>query len=74
MPPYKPVKFSIVKRKLESLGFSVISQKGSHIKFVKFTEEGIITTIVPNHREVSPGTMKSIIKQAMITPDEFYEA
>jgi predicted RNA binding protein YcfA (HicA-like mRNA interferase family) len=74
MPPFKPIKFSIIKRKLESLGFSVVSQKGSHIKFAKFTDRGIITAIVPNHREVSPGTIKSIIKQAMITADEFDDA
>ncbi|MFC2131301.1 type II toxin-antitoxin system HicA family toxin [Bacteroidota bacterium] len=74
MPPYKPIKFSIVKSKLEKLGFSIISQKGSHVKFAKATEEGIITTIVPKHREVSSGTIKSIIKQAMLTSDEFDEA
>jgi len=71
MPPFKPIKFSIVKRKLESLGFTIVSQKGSHIKFAKLTDEGIITAIVPNHREISPGTLKSIIKQAMITTDQF---
>ncbi|MFH1051362.1 MAG: type II toxin-antitoxin system HicA family toxin [bacterium] len=74
MPPFKPIKFSIVKRKLQSFGFTLVSQKGSHIKFAKFTDQGVITAIVPNHREVSPGTIKSIIKQAMLTSDEFDEA
>ena len=73
MPPFKPLKFSFVKKKLESLGFSIVSQKGSHIKFAKIIEEGIITAIVPNHKEVSPGTIKSIIKQAMLNPEDFYE-
>jgi predicted RNA binding protein YcfA (HicA-like mRNA interferase family) len=72
MPPFKPLPFREVKRRLESLGFTVVSQKGSHIKFAKFVEGGTITTVVPKHREVSPGTLKSIIKQAMISEEEFY--
>ncbi len=63
--------FREVRRKLEKLGFTIVSQKGSHIKFAKFVEGGTITTIVPKHREVSSGTLKSIIKQAMVTDEEF---
>jgi predicted RNA binding protein YcfA (HicA-like mRNA interferase family) len=72
MPPFKPLPFREVKRRLESLGFTIVSQKGSHIKFVKFVREGTITAIVPKHREVPPGILKSIIKQAMISEEEFY--
>lgn len=74
MPPFKPIKFNIVKRKLERLGFNIVSQKGSNIKFAKYTDKGIITAIVPNYREVSPSTLKSILKQAMVTNEEFDEA
>jgi len=56
MPPFKPIKFSIIRRKLERLGFELVSQKGNHIKFAKYTDKGVITAIVPNYREVSPGT------------------
>ena len=74
MPPFKPVPFREIKRKLESLGFSVVSQKGSHIKLFKQMPNGSVTAIVPNHKEVSPGTVKSILKQAMISYDEFDNA
>jgi predicted RNA binding protein YcfA (HicA-like mRNA interferase family) len=71
MPPFRPLPFREVKRRLEKLGFNIVSQKGSHIKFTKFVEGGTITAVVPKHREVSPGTLKSIIKQAMLTDEEF---
>ena len=74
MPPFKPFPFREVKRKLESLGFSIISQKGSHIKFIKYLPEGTITAIVPRHKEITPGLVKSIIKQAMIDYDTFDNA
>mgnify|MGYP003384894936 FL=1 len=31
----------------------------------------IRTAIVPNHREVAVGTLKSILRQAMLSQDEF---
>ena len=64
--PNNPLSFRDVKRKLESMGFGIISQKGSHIKFVKYIPGGTITAIVPHHKEISIGTLKSIIKQAML--------
>lgn len=74
MPPFKPIPFREVKRKLEVLGFTIISQKGSHIKFVKYVSDGTITAIVPRHKEISPGLVKSIVKQAMISYDDFENA
>lgn len=71
---FKPLSYRIVKRKLENLGFSIVSQKGSHIKFIKNTNDGIITTIVPFHSEISAGTLKSILKQGFISQDDFDEA
>ena len=55
---------------LNQFGFSVVSQKGSHIKLRK---EGAVikTVIVPNHYEVAKGTLQSIIEQAGITLEEF---
>jgi len=34
-----------------------VDQSGSHVKFVKYAEEGMYTTIVPRHREVAVGTL-----------------
>jgi predicted RNA binding protein YcfA (HicA-like mRNA interferase family) len=41
------------------------------VKFVKITEDGIRTAIVPQHQEVSVSTLRSILRQAGISPEEF---
>lgn len=69
----KPLPYRTVKRKLEVAGFEERPGRGSHRKFVKFTKEGVITAIVPQHREVAVGTLRSILRQAMLTPQEFEE-
>ena len=54
-------------------GFVQIRQKGSHIILKKKTTEGEIGTVVPNHKELADGTLRGILKQAQITPEEFLE-
>ncbi len=51
--------------------FSEISRRGSHVKFAKTASQGTRTVIVPDHREVAIGTLRSILRQAGLTPDEF---
>ncbi|MCZ8067467.1 MAG: type II toxin-antitoxin system HicA family toxin [Microcystis sp.] len=69
--PLKPLSYREIKRKLEAAGFEVISQKGSHVKFAKDTPEGKRTTIVPCYKEVTIGTIASILRQAGLRVDEF---
>lgn len=71
MAPLRPLPYRVVKRKLEAAGFEERPGRGSHRKFVKFTREGVITAVVPEHREIAIGTLRSIIRQAMLTPEEF---
>ena len=70
MPP-RPLPFREVKRKLEAVGFTEISQRGSHVKFAKQTDQGLRTAVVPRHREVAAGTLRSILRQAGLSWDEF---
>ena len=67
----KPLAFREVKRKLEAAGFLVVTQSGSHIKFAKTTAEGTRTATVPKHREVAAGTLRSILRQAGISAEDF---
>ena len=69
--PLKPLPFREVKRKLEINGFQEVSQKGSHVKFIKESANEIRTTIVPHHKEIALGTLRSILRQAGITIEEF---
>lgn len=52
-------------------GFVFVSQKGSHVKLHKITSQGIITTIVPMHRELARGTMRGIVRLAKIDYKDF---
>lgn len=67
----KPLPYRVVARKLRAAGFTQISQKGSHVKFALRTATGHRTVPVPRHREVAAGTLRKIIWQAGLTPDEF---
>ena len=58
-------------RALERSGFLQIRQQGSHVILKKQTAEGEIGCVVPLHRELAIGTLKSILKQAEIDLDEF---
>ena len=65
----KPQPFREVKRRLQAAGFVEAGQKGSHVKFVRHSEEGVDTTIVPKKSEIPVGTLRSILNQAHIDPD-----
>jgi predicted RNA binding protein YcfA (HicA-like mRNA interferase family) len=52
---------------LTKVGYEQVSQRGSH---VKLRRDGR-TVIVPLHRELAPGTLRSILRQASLTPAEF---
>jgi predicted RNA binding protein YcfA (HicA-like mRNA interferase family) len=61
-----------VARVFASLGWSVARQKGSHIIM---TKEGETATLsIPDHKEVSKGTLRSLIRAANLTVDEFAKA
>lgn len=53
--------------------FSLVSQKGSHIKLRKILEEETITVIVPNHTELALGTFRNILRQAKIDSKQFLQ-
>ncbi len=50
-------------------GWQIARQKGSHIILVK--EGSWATLSVPAHREVAPGTLRSLIRASGLTADEF---
>jgi len=58
-------------RAFEKLGWQVARQCGSHIIMVK---DGEMTTLsVPDHKEIAKGTLRSLIRAAGITVDEFIQ-
>ena len=64
MPKLKRLGNSDVIKILESFGFSVVSQKGIHIKLVRQRSDRREVLVVPNHKELKIGTLKAIFNQA----------
>ena len=56
---------------MEAAGFVETSRRGSHVKFTKQAPDRVWVTVVPDHREVAVGTLRSILRQAGITAEEF---
>lgn len=69
--PLKRLPYREVRRKLEAAGFAEVSSRGSHVKFARRTAAGMRTVIVPHHREVTVGTLRSILRQAGLSVEEF---
>lgn len=53
----------------EKIGYRKVSQKGSHIK-MKNNETGSVV-IIPDHKELDRWTLKTILKQAEISDQDF---
>lgn len=53
----------------EIFGWEISRQRGSHIIMTK--EGEIITLSIPNHKEVARGTLRSLIRSANLTVEEF---
>lgn len=56
----------------ESLGWTQARQSGSHIILVRTGHAATLS--VPDHKEVAKGTLRSLIRAAGITVDEFVAA
>lgn len=71
MSPRLPVASGAdVIRALGRAGFSEISQRGSHVKLRHADGR---TAIVPLHRELAPGTLRSVLRQAGLSADELVD-
>jgi predicted RNA binding protein YcfA (HicA-like mRNA interferase family) len=56
----------------EKLGWEFSRQSGSHMVLTKDGE--IASLSVPNHKEIAKGTLRSLIRAANLTVDEFVKA
>jgi predicted RNA binding protein YcfA (HicA-like mRNA interferase family) len=71
MPKTRRVSAQEAIRALERLGFVQVRQRGSHIVLKKITPAGEVGCVVPLHHELAIGTLKSILRQAQVDPEEF---
>ena len=65
MPKFRRLSGGEVVSILESFGFIVTGQRGSHMKLQRTVPgSGKQTLIVPNHRELDTGTCRALLRQA----------
>lgn len=55
---------------LRKLGYEIDHQTGSHI-ILRHASEPHRRLSVPDHKELAKGTLRALIRQAGITPDDF---
>jgi predicted RNA binding protein YcfA (HicA-like mRNA interferase family) len=73
MPKLSRVSGEEAVNALEKLGFTRVRQRGSHVVLKKESLEGSIGCVVPLHKELAIGTLRGILRQAQVNPDEFME-
>lgn len=64
------VKVRDVIRRLERDGWTLARTKGSHRQFKHPTKPGLVTVAGQLGRDVPPGTLKSIWRQAQLEDDD----
>jgi len=69
MPGLPKLNGRAVVKAFERDGWQLVRQKGSHMILVK--EGSIATLSVPNHRQIAPGTLRSLIRASGLTVEQF---
>jgi predicted RNA binding protein YcfA (HicA-like mRNA interferase family) len=73
MPPLPVLRAKEVLRALLSAGFYIHHQTGSHARLKSHTKPELRVTIPIHNKELPPKTLKSIIRQAAYSAEEFLE-
>ncbi|NBD73976.1 addiction module toxin, HicA family [Patescibacteria group bacterium] len=75
MPKLKTLSGDEVRDILTRFGFSVVSQRGSHLKLARESQVGRQVLTIPRHKELARGTLKAIYTQAsrFVSPDDLWE-
>lgn len=60
-----------VIKALSKADFEIVGRKGRHVRMKKKTPTKTYIVIVPLHPEIKKGTLKSILRQAGLTTQEF---
>ena len=63
--------YTKIIRALQRDGWTVVRQRGSHIRLQKREGDEILKLTVPAHRPVKRSTLAHILKQARIDTDRF---
>lgn len=68
LPALKP---KDVVKTLGKFGFEIKRQTGSHVRLIH--PDGRATTVAFHKRDLPKGTLRAILRQSEISPEEFFE-
>ncbi len=66
MPPLPVVSSRQLIAFLESVGYVVLRQRGSHVRLQLQNDRGVWPETVPNHPEIARGTLRSILRRVSL--------
>jgi predicted RNA binding protein YcfA (HicA-like mRNA interferase family) len=69
MPKLPVVSGNDTMKAFERAGWEVARQRGSHVVMIKSGETASLS--IPQHRTLAPGTLRSLIRIAGISVEEF---
>jgi predicted RNA binding protein YcfA (HicA-like mRNA interferase family) len=69
MPKLPVISGADAVKAFRKAGWRVDRQRGSHVVMLK--EGSDVSLSVPQHREIAPGTLRSLIRSAGLTVEEF---
>ena len=65
--------YTQIIRALQRDGWSLVRQRGSHLRLQKHIEAELLKITVPAHHPVKRSTLAYILKQARVSTDRFLE-
>ena len=65
--------YTQIIKALQRDGWTVVRQRGSHIRLQKHVADELLKITIPAHRPVKRSTLSHILKQARIDVDRFLE-
>jgi predicted RNA binding protein YcfA (HicA-like mRNA interferase family) len=63
--------YTKIIRALQRDGWTIVRQRGSHIRLHKRVRDEVLKLTVPAHRPVKQSTLSHILKQARLDVEEF---
>ena len=73
MPKLPAISGKKVIKKLQKIEYSIVRQKGSHIRLRNSNNLNRKPITVPVHKIIKPGLLHQIIKDADLTVEEFID-
>ncbi len=71
MPKLPPLSWREVLKRLETFGYKVIRQKGSHMRLKNFKTSESKPLTLPKHSVIGKGLLRKILRDAKIDAESF---